>query len=223
MNFSKNIKKRMNEAINLAWNIFMQKHGNSLFSINKEASMQLQYSLILNQLIPLITLDKKDEFSVELESGISVKGKSREIDLLFISKRKGSEYIIAIEMKCYRDIAASGGKRGATDIFMKDVYEDIALIESYQLNKVKKKNKAFNIDEGYVLVVNDLLRLVEPKVKKGKCWDYDISNGFSLTKSHLKTPIGGKKINIKIEGSYLFSWNKVCDFWYLILKSDVKE
>lgn len=49
--------------------------------------------------------------------------------LLFHDAFGGQKYAIAIEMRCYRTLAASGGYRGATDIFMKDIYEDFYLLE----------------------------------------------------------------------------------------------
>lgn len=48
-------------------------------------------------------------------------GRSRSIDLLFEGNFQDQHHCIAIEMKCYRALAASGGARGATDIFMKGV------------------------------------------------------------------------------------------------------
>ena len=136
MKFCLDIPSRMKEAVSLAWHILVNKYGNGLFDINKEASMQLQFSVVLNQLIPLITLGKDDSFAVELETGVWVNGKSREIDLVFSSIN--DPYKIAVEMKCYRKVASSGNSRGAGDIFMKDIYQDISLIESYQLDRPQK-------------------------------------------------------------------------------------
>ncbi|HOS55691.1 MAG TPA: hypothetical protein PK385_06495 [Spirochaetota bacterium] len=54
-------KKRLRLSISEAWNIFQQKVGNGLIDINKEASMQLHYAYILNNLIPLIIFQKKNQ------------------------------------------------------------------------------------------------------------------------------------------------------------------
>ena len=179
---------------------------NNLIKINKEASMQLQYSYILNSLIPLLIFCSDEEARVELETGVYIDGFNREIDLMLIGKKNSIKYKIAVEMKCYREYTSSGGKRGATDIFMKDVYSDLELLERYCDQKIA--------NEGISLIMNDLERLVYPKTKSAKCWDYDISDGASFSNIYKTTPIGGKKINIKLFKSYNIKWNKCGDFWF---------
>ncbi len=198
---------RLRESITFAWNVFSEKVGSGLLHINKEASMQLQYSYILQQVVPLICFNDDENVKIELETGVRVEDKSREIDLVLLGKTSTQSYKIAVEMKCYREYASSGGKRGATDIFMKDVYEDLYLLESYC-------NLA-NFDKGIALVMNDLGRLVNPKKKDAKCWDYDISDGTKVSDLHLTTPIGGKPVDLKINKSYEFKWIKKNEFWFL--------
>jgi len=173
---------------------------------NKEASMQLQYAYILNSLLPLYLFSKDEVASIELETGVKINKISREIDLLMKSHKSDIEYNIAIEMKCYREYAASGGKRGATDIFMKDVYFDLELLENYCKNGIAHS--------GIELIMNDLERLVNPKSKGAKYWDYDISNNTSFSDIHRTTPIGGKDINIRLKKKYKISWKKNGKFWF---------
>lgn len=219
--FEIDIQKRMDQVIKMAWFLFQKKDSGGLISVNKEASMQLQYSIILSQLINLIRFEVDEEFIIDLETGMNFGNEANELDLLFCSKKGDVEFNIAIEMKCYRKIASSGGNRGATDIFMKDVYEDIALVERYQKENITTKGKPIKIHKGYVLVMNDLQRLVEPEKKDGKCWAYDISDGFHLESCSLETPIGGKSVEIKIQGSYKFQWEKQSGVYYLLLESSV--
>jgi hypothetical protein len=200
-------EERMRKTISFAWSIFSEKVGSGLLHINKEASMQLQYSYILQQVVPLICFDDDESVKVELETGVKVQGRSREIDLVLLGTSRSKTYKIAVEMKCYREYASSGGKRGATDIFMKDVYEDLYLLENY-CNFV-----GFN--QGVALVMNDLERLVNPKKKEAKCWDYDTSNGTKVSNIHLTTPIGGKTVDLKISKSYEFNWTHKNNFWFL--------
>lgn len=204
---SENFPERMRAAISLSWLIFSKKVGNGLIPINKEASMQLQYAFILQQLLPLIAFHENEIFEIELETGVQVNGRSREIDLLFSGEFEDKKYVIAIEMKCYRTLSSSGGKRGATDIFMKDVYEDLHLLEQYILEGIAQ--------EGVALVMNDMKRLVNPMRKEAKCWDYDISNGASFGPVQLNTPIGGKEININLSKTYKLDWINCGDFWFL--------
>ena len=199
--------ERMRAAVSLSWVMFSRKVGNGLIPINKEASMQLQYAYVLQQMLSLITFHENEEFEIELETGVQVNGRGREIDLLFSGEFEGQKHIIAIEMKCYRTLAASGGKRGATDIFMKDVYEDFYLLEQYVSEGISQ--------EGVALVMNDMERLVNPSRKNAKCWNYDISNGASFGPVHLNTPIGGKEINITLSKKYTLNWINYGGFWFL--------
>lgn len=200
-------EERLRKSISFAWAIFSEKVGSGLLHINKEASMQLQYSYILQQVLPLICFTDDENAKIELETGVRVQGRSREIDLVLLGKNKSKHFKIAVEMKCYREYASSGGKRGATDIFMKDVYEDMHLLESYC-------NLA-GFYRGVALVMNDLGRLINPKKKEAKCWDYDISNGTKVSDINLTTPIGGKDVNLVILKSYEFKWMQKGDFWFL--------
>lgn len=204
---SENHSERMRAAISLAWAIFSRKAGGGSIIINKEASMQLQYAYVLQQLLPLIKFNEKEQFEIELETGVQVNSRGREIDLLFRGRFEDKKHVIAVEMKCYRTLAASGGKRGATDIFMKDVYEDLHLLEQCVSQGIAH--------EGIGLVMNDLNRLVTPKRKDAKCWDYDISNDASFGPITVTTPIGGKPVSITLQNSYNLSWVRYGSFWFL--------
>jgi hypothetical protein len=110
-------------------------------------------------------------------------------------------------MKCYRTVASSGGKRGATDIFMKDVYEDLAVLEGYV--------ECGHANEGVALVMNDMERLVRPTDKTAKCWHYDISHGATFGPVVLDTPIGGKDVSITLKNRYQLEWRQYGPFWFL--------
>src|SRR5690606_39839032 len=87
----------MRAAVNLSWIMFSRKVGNGLVPINKEASMQLQYAYVLQQLLPLITFHENERFEIELETGVQVNGRGREIDLLFKGEFGEQKHTIAIE------------------------------------------------------------------------------------------------------------------------------
>lgn len=197
---------RIRESISVAWSIFMRKVGYGLIEINKEASMQLQYAYILQQILPLLTYHKNEEAKIELETGVPLNRSTKEIDLLLTGRSSAVDTKIAVEMKCYRTIASSGGKRGATDIFMKDMYEDLQLLEKYI--------EAGHSDQGVLLVMNDMKNFVYPRNKKSKCWDYDISHGTKIKDICLTTPIGGKEINITLHRKYEIFWEQHGKFWF---------
>lgn len=204
---SDHFSHRMRAAVSTCWEIFARKVGSGLLAINKEASMQLQYAYLLQQIIPLITHGDGEYYEVELETGARVQGKTREIDLLFRGCCGDERYSIAVEMKCYKTLASSGKPRGATDIFMKDVYFDLWLLEQYMAEKVA--------NEGIALVMTDMKRLVYPSTKKAKCWDYDISHGAKVKPSVFDTPIGGKPVNFELGLNYELDWHEHGDFWFL--------
>lgn len=201
------LPERMRAAVSEAWLIFSRKVGGGLIPVNKEASMQLQYAYILQQLAPLIIFHEDESVWVELETGVKVDGVGREIDILFSGEGPGGVHKIAIEMKCYRTKAASGGNRGATDIFMKDVYFDLFLLERYVALGLA--------EQGVSLVMNDMVRLVNPRRKDAKCWDYDTSQGAQFGPQTFDTPIGGKPVNFRLDKHYQLTWQQYGDFWFL--------
>ena len=203
-------ENRLRLAISAAWHVFTQKVGNGLILINKEASMQLQYAYILKQMLPLTLWQEGESADLELETAVKTKSGSNNIDILLRASSAGKEIAIAIEMKCYRTIAASGGTRGAHDIFMKDVYEDLQVLEEYVAQG--------HASQGVALVMNDLDRFVNPKVKSGKCWAYDISQGHTFAGGQISIPIGGKDVHIDLKKRYTFNWTQSGEFWFLELE-----
>ena len=199
--------KRMRAGVSLAWRIFARKVAEGLILVHKEASMQLQFAYVLQQLLPLLVFHPDETFSIELETGVKLNKRSYEVDVLMKGASKAGSYRIAIELKCYRTMAASGDPRGATDIFMKDVYEDLAMTELYVDHDVA--------EEGIVLVMNDLKRLVHPAQKTAKCWDYDISHGAAFGPILLTTKVGSKPVRIELKRSYALDWNHQGAFWFL--------
>lgn len=205
---SNSIPDRMRAAISISWGLFARKVGSGLIGINKEASMQLQYAYVLQQFLPLMQFHEKESFHVELETGVKAAGGLREIDLLFVGEDgSGFQHSIAVEMKCYRTKSSSGGNRGATDIFMKDVYFDLYLLEQYLASG--------HCDAGVSLVMNDMERLVNPKKREAKCWRYDTSQGATFGNETFDTPIGGKEINFHLARNYNFHWKSFGGFWFL--------
>lgn len=201
-----NFEVRLRQAVSLAWQIFSRKVGGGLIPINKEASMQLQYAYVLKQLLPLMLQHKGESADLELETGLKTRRGMNNVDVLVRGESAAGIVQIAIEMKCYRTFAASGGTRGAHDIFMKDVYEDLAVLEDYAL--------LGHASRGVALVMNDLERFVNPKVKGGKCWAYDISDGYTFPGGRITVPIGGKDIAVELQKSYTFTWEKFGSMWF---------
>ncbi|WP_322405514.1 hypothetical protein [Massilia luteola] len=168
--------------------------------------MQLQYAYVLKQLLPLTLQHKGESADIELETGLRTSRGMNNVDVLVRGESEAGAVQIAIEMKCYRKFAASGGTRGAHDIFMKDVYEDLAVLEDYIL--------LGHASRGVALVMNDLERFVSPKVKGGKCWAYDISHGYTFPGGKIAVPIGGKSVAVDLQKTYTFIWEKFGSMWF---------
>ena len=210
---SEGFDTRMRAAVSLAWRLFARKVGDRLIPVHKEASMQLQYAYVLQQLLPLLSFHPKEEFRIELESGVKLDGHGNEIDVLLTGSDGKREHRIAIEMKCYRTFAASGKRRGATDIFKKDVFEDLQITERYVA--------ACKADEGIVLVMTDLEHFVAPKWQgDAKSADYNISHGRQFGPGVWTTPIGGKAVRVELTRSYFLDWNCQGDFWFLEVQGE---
>lgn len=197
---------RLRHAISVAWKVFARKVGGNLVPINKEASMQLQYAYLLKQLLPLILHNPDEVADIELETGVRLPGGPSNIDILVTGTSAKGSTKIAIEMKCYRNISSSGSPRGAQDVFQKDVYEDLQILEHYI--------EAGIASRGVALVMNDMQSITQPKVKNGKYWAYDISHGFSFPGGTINIPIGGKEVSLTLKHSYSFDWSKFGDIWF---------
>ncbi|GBF22764.1 hypothetical protein tpqmel_0168 [Candidatus Gastranaerophilus sp. (ex Termes propinquus)] len=204
------IYPRTIDIIKYAWGIFSKKVGGGMIQINKEASMQLHFAHVLQQVLSLIIFQDDEKIDIKLETSITDGQKRRETDIFIVACKGDEEFRVAIELKCYKEIASSGGKRGAGDIFMKDVYIDLHLLERYCEND--------GADYGIGLVMTNYKNFVYPKKKGSKCWDYDISDGTVPKISNYNTPIGGKPVDITLKNKYKFNWIAEGDYYFALLE-----
>lgn len=204
------INTRAISAIKSAWDVFSKKVGGGIIQINKEASMQLHFAYVLQQVMPLIIFQDDERIDIELETSISDGQTLRNADIM-MNVYKGNEfYRIVLELKCYKKLASSGGNRGATDIFMKDIYMDLHLLERYCEN--------YGADYGICLVMTDHKYFVHAEKKEGKCWDYDTTHGTEIGNKVYTTPIGGKSVEIDLKDRYCFNWSSEGDYYFVLLE-----
>lgn len=206
------LEQRLRKAVSVAWAVFARKVGGGLIPVNREASMQLQFAYALKQLLPLTLHHPGETAEIELEVGVRTPSGPYNIDLLLQGTSPSGVTRIAIEMKCYRTIAASGGTRGAHDIFMKDIYEDLHVLEEYVACGIASS--------GVALVMNDMERFVSPSIKRGKCWAYDISDGHTFGGGQITVPVGGKPVDVHLRKSYTFNWSKFGVLWFMELEGN---
>jgi hypothetical protein len=207
-----NINDRVNWAVEFAWDITICKIVNGEIEVNKEASLQLHYSIILKNILELLKFSQEDRFEIKLETTEEIDKKSYIVDILLKYTDGTTSKKHSIELKCYKTLTSSGKPRGAQDIFMKDVYLDLYYSELYLKYKCA--------DYATCLILTDHSNFINPKTKKAKNWHYDISNGYSFTGGHFKTPIGGKEVNFKLEKSYKFNWQKNGNYWVTLIRPE---
>lgn len=116
---------RLNFIIDLSWKIFFEKITSGRIKINKESSMQLHYSSILNTIGDLLCILPGETFSLELES--SHGRKNLDITCRF------DDTSAAIELKCFRKFS-----NRAQDLDMYDVLVDITRLNGLDDFEVKR-------------------------------------------------------------------------------------
>ncbi len=204
------IRDRVSWAIEFAWQVILNKAGRDEIRVNKEASLQLYYSLVLKETLELLKFSPGEQFHIELEFSVNALGKQLIIDVLVSYSDGELSEKHAIELKCYKTKASSGNKRGAVDIFMKDVYLDLYYTEQYVLGKVA--------DYTTCLVLTDFKSFISPKKKTGKSWAYDVSDNFMVKGGSYTTPIGGKPVNFNLTKNYQFRWVNQVKYWGTLLR-----
>jgi hypothetical protein len=204
---------RVKNIVDLCWSSFSAKVGCGLITINKEASMQLQFAYLVKNTLDLSVYNEDESVEIELETGIQVEDKVRVCDIVIKMTKNGTLLELPLELKCYRNISSSSGKlRGAQDLFKFGVYEDLELLENY-----KSENRLLGIQ----LTMTDARNFAFPKYKKGKSWDYDISDGTVISNGiTINTPIGGKPKTIKLLKNYTFNWEEINDFYFIKLEAE---
>lgn len=206
--------ERVHNIVDICWNSFSAKIGCGLIPINKEASMQLHFAYVIKNALDLAVYNSDEEVHIELETNIVCNGARKLCDIVIIIKKGQSVQYLPIELKCYKEYAASGNKRGAIDIFCKDIYKDLEVLELYAEQE--------NYSKGILLAMTDMERIVHPVKRKGKYVDYDIAHGTLLSGNVRKiTPIGGKDVDLRINGYYKFNWQQCGNFYFVKLKDEM--
>jgi len=208
----KQISDRVTWAIDFAWYITIDKIVNGDIKVNKEASLQLHYSTVLKTVLDLIKYSPKDRIEIELETTVVVAEKPYIIDILLSYTDGNISEKHSIELKFYKTFASSGRKRGANDIFMRSVYEDLFYSELYLKNQFANKATC--------IILTDYKSFIYPKSKNTKNWTYDISQGHTFSGGHFTTSVGGKNVDFKLSKKYKFDWKQNGNYWTTILRPE---
>ena len=205
-------RNRIENFIYDAWKVFAHKAGNEEILINNAASMQLNFAFLLKQHIDFIIYDKKEKVEIELEHTQLLKKSNKPIDILLKTSNGKGTLHIPIKLKCYRPIARAGGNSSAYDLFKKEVFTDLALLEQYA--------SLPHFVQGYALIMTDVKSLVYPlKHQSAQQGDYTLSQVHEIEEgTHLKSSMGGQEVDITLRKSYRFEWHQHGSFWFSLIQ-----
>ena len=104
------LKERLECIVDQSYNILCQQIAKGRFTVNNEASFQLQFAVILKSVGQLYEFDQNDRFFVELEENINLKTKTcksankrARCDIwLSITSSYNRSAECSIELKCFR-------------------------------------------------------------------------------------------------------------------------
>lgn len=210
--YSEDVIEKLNMIIKMSWELLQRKVQNGLVKINKEASLQLQYASILQEMITIFRFSDDERVKIVLEDSIRMEAeRKQEIDIVIEFEQQGMVRKIAIEMKCYRARTAVGTSRGGMLVFTSGVYEDIESLEKY-------KSLDSSFVKTYFLAMTDFENFVHyyDDEKIPKYMNYNISDNFELN-----GPVDFiEDEKIHINGNYKFEWTEVGsdgDKYYFLL------
>jgi hypothetical protein len=106
---SKLLPTRMRGAVSLAWSLFARKVGGGLLDINKEASMQLHFGYILQQILPLITFQPEERLHLELEPSAKIDGGN----MKWMSDCLANQVRASIRLRWNSSVTKHGRRRAA--------------------------------------------------------------------------------------------------------------
>ena len=187
------LQQRLEHVVEESYQILCQQIANGRFTIHNEASLQLQFSVILKAIGQLYEFSRDEHFDIELEQGINLenstcksqKGKAR-CDIWLQINKGAKTAKCAIELKCFKK---TEGETTTDNRF--SILEDMENLEHY-------KQQNTNII-GYEIVYTDNNTYPSPdsrsKIKIGeghKC------QGAITYNNH----------TVNIQQEYTFHWDK---------------
>ena len=193
-------KEALKEIILLGFQILQKKITGGLIDFNNEASIQMQFGIILNTIGKLYESNQNDVFNIELESNFFINtnfiksgSNKAKIDIAMCFGNNDAFSTAAIELKYLK----KSNFREPNNRY--DVFCDISNLEKY-------KEDYFDI--GYLLVLTDHEHYVNKKDYSDDTKDFDFRhNSQYKSKTQLvyrtEKPYGPPLI---LAGNYIFKW-----------------
>lgn len=196
-------KIRMHRILDESWRIFKSKFIHGRHPILKEAPFQHHLANIISTLGGLYCIERADTFFVDLETKCeNIKNKSKYLD---ITCSFGNDVRCAIELKFKTE------KQGAQDFGRIDAYVDIEALE----HACKHAGYAF----GKFYMITDSSTYTKES-KRGVGTEFPMHHGFESSINHsFPSPSckGRENVDVRLDHSYRFEWEKVSDWFFLNL------
>jgi hypothetical protein len=195
--------ERLSRVFDLAYECLRRKINGKRISVDNEASLQLQFAAILKDVGELLTVERDEYFTIELEkavsrpSGLFLKSSSEKakIDIFFSynNRSTGEVKSCAIEMKFFKQ----KNMREPNNRY--DTYVDLHNLENY----------GSYADLCYLVVATDHGHYVDKISYSPDTCDFDLRHGKSYVAGttatyRTKNPYGAP---ITLARSYNFSWD----------------
>lgn len=200
-----NHEARIKQIVEVAYDRLCGKITGQRIDVSNEASLQLQFALILKTLGELYEETPDERFNIELEKNVTLEGgtfvKSKtekakiDIWLSLENVKTGEKHSCAIELKYFKKL----NHREPNNRY--DVFKDLHNIECY----------GGFVDVGFLLVATDHPHYINQEEFSKNTKDFDFREGRSYkagTELVYKTqnPHGPP---LKLKGNYDFTWRRV--------------
>lgn len=204
--------ERLNQVLDLSWNIFKSQFISGRHEINKEAPFQHHFADIINKVGNLFCLTREDAFYTDLETkfpNLKHENKNKYIDITceFYKKSK-----CAIELKFKKE------SQGAQDHGRIDIFQDLEAVEL-------ACKDVFDI--GKLFVITDSKPYINQSVR-GVGTIFPTHNGYKTIPNvpYISTSKGREDITITFRNEYEFVWEEIQGFHFLsitVLKNNSNE
>lgn len=183
------LKERLEDIVNLSYNLLVQKLSAGEFTIYNEASLQFQFGFILKEVGKMFEFFPDESLEVEMEKlipncGTCKSPKDAYCDIFIKMKNATEEAYVAIEVKYF----LKDPNEAVTDNRF-SVYMDLENLEKY-MEKDKKIVACYELvytnNENYTIVKNDDMSCLigEGHVQQPGTIDYTQNRHLELKRSY---------------------------------------
>lgn len=209
------VDKRIENAINSAMVLYLNKLENNFIEIGLENTFQMHLSEIIKQILELYTFYPNERFRVLFEINKPINGNNDYIDIVIKYERDNikKEYLIELKFKKITD--------SAPDLGNIESYKDIFNLDAHRKNE--------NVCGCYYIFLTDLKTYLLQS-KKGTRLELPMYDGYTI-RNNIKYIVSGKAakdstkkypngfiFNNDYKISYVHSTIHKKDYWYFILK-----